>query len=1080
MIKQFSAGDITVRPFKTFKNWTVQSLDSSSVDRYGYSTYYTSFCETNAGQKITASFYPSSSIYYISANEPINPSGKYYRNIHSLTDAMFYNGGDQYKLFGVEKYGVDNTTGRKEVRKIHDKVYTLALNQTSYGEKVRPYSVKITDQSTVSQTYEIYDDGATNLYITGSHFSTYSKLGGVKNLMARPYYDTGSVKFYVTSSNGNITYLSMAQAIQYKNSGINVLHDENTVTWSFDDSYARNYFQPENEHFGETVSNWYKYLVVGSSMDLYSLSEARQGYAAIFKYDDSSDRHRLVKKFYCPFTQNSLAQEFTSDSSFLVSIENNNFLMVEQPLFSSSYLEDSFGYSVAVKDDSLAIGSPTGSVCVTTQTNLSGSTCESTGSYPGFVYVYHKNKGGEDHWGIVDVLTGNTNNDKFGFAVDIDSDLMVIGSPGISGSKGGAYVYRRKIYSTETGSCEYYTVTTGSSTGDYPYYVIGDYTWKQEAFITSSVISTGDNFGYSVAVDSGSLIIGTNKSGDGYAAIFTCSFYSASLNACPTASWKEFKILRRDNTYGDLDMQSSLYTVDVTSTAISSDGFGKAVDISVPNAIVGCIRDKAFIPYATYTGDANILGAAYIYENFYLCNTTSSYYKVLKTFGNREHTRNNNYFGSAVSLEGGIAAVSSWSDKVGRNVDYISGSFVLEDYDYESTSSEDPSGVLGRVTVYNYDDVSDAWVRGEELKRNKEKGCPANLYGYSVSVSSDFITVGAPVVNYATASATQSIYDTTTQIFSNFPGNYSGSVFVYPLSKYEKNPLIGNVFYKNGFFSLTNTSSNYSTILSGTGSRGFELNYQGSQTIYEHEYLVSIRPGEFNYSTNPTSLVKNPLIFDVNQDGIFDYQDVDLIMRYLQKKKFFEEFVFDDNGIVFEQDTLKDYSWWNNDILQLESEDVMLFESEQAAYYASSSFNAFTKTVFDYIENNLVATGLLDVDGNGKINTNDGYIISLYYFNTLTPEKLQEFLDNSSTRKYVKDIKEYLNAYCRADNNKVNPHFFDYQYSSSYDPTGSYLSPFITTIGLYQDNELVAIGKLGRPLKNLVDWPVNIVVRFDT
>ena len=75
---------------------------------------------------------------------------------------------------------------------------------------------------------------------------------------------------------------------------------------------------------------------------------------------------------------------------------------------------------------------------------------------------------------------------------------------------------------------------------------------------------------------------------------------------------------------------------------------------------------------------------------------------------------------------------------------------------------------------------------------------------------------------------------------------------------------------------------------------GFTLNYKGSHTIYEHEHLVSIRPGEFNYSTNPTSFVQTKLLFDVNQDGKFDFLDVDLIMRYLYKKKFFEEFVFDD------------------------------------------------------------------------------------------------------------------------------------------------------------------------------------------
>jgi hypothetical protein len=221
-------------------------------------------------------------------------------------------------------------------------------------------------------------------------------------------------------------------------------------------------------------------------------------------------------------------------------------------------------------------------------------------------------------------------------------------------------------------------------------------------------------------------------------------------------------------------------------------------------------------------------------------------------------------------------------------------------------------------------------------------------------------------------------------------------------------------------------------------------------------------------------------LFDVNQDGIFDFLDVDLIMRYLQKRKFFEEFVFDDNGLVLEQDTLNDYSWWNSDILQLESEDALLFENDEAAYLTSSSFNAFTKTAFDYIQENLVNTGLLDIDGDGKINLNDGNILSLYYFDRLVPERLDLLTSEDSTRKYVKEIKEYLNPYCRKDNVKVSPYFLEYQYSSSYDPTGSYLAPFITTIGLYQGNELVAVGKLGRPVKNLIDWPLNIVVRFDT
>ena len=59
--------------------------------------------------------------------------------------------------------------------------------------------------------------------------------------------------------------------------------------------------------------------------------------------------------------------------------------------------------------------------------------------------------------------------------------------------------------------------------------------------------------------------------------------------------------------------------------------------------------------------------------------------------------------------------------------------------------------------------------------------------------------------------------------------------------------------------------------------------------------------------------------------------------------------------------------------------------------------------------------------------------------------------------------------------------FDDYIVSSSVDQTGSYLAPFITTIGLYDDElNMVAVAKLPQPIKSLPDYPVNFIVRFDT
>jgi hypothetical protein len=59
--------------------------------------------------------------------------------------------------------------------------------------------------------------------------------------------------------------------------------------------------------------------------------------------------------------------------------------------------------------------------------------------------------------------------------------------------------------------------------------------------------------------------------------------------------------------------------------------------------------------------------------------------------------------------------------------------------------------------------------------------------------------------------------------------------------------------------------------------------------------------------------------------------------------------------------------------------------------------------------------------------------------------------------------------------------FDHYEYSSSIDPTGSFIAPYVTTIGLYDDNmDMVAVAKLATPIKSTPDLPVNFLVRIDT
>ena len=85
--------------------------------------------------------------------------------------------------------------------------------------------------------------------------------------------------------------------------------------------------------------------------------------------------------------------------------------------------------------------------------------------------------------------------------------------------------------------------------------------------------------------------------------------------------------------------------------------------------------------------------------------------------------------------------------------------------------------------------------------------------------------------------------------------------------------------------------------------------------------------------------------------------------------------------------------------------------------------------------------------------------------------------------KKIREVKDITRkaSYISTYDTEVSGSWDDYYESSSVDPTGSYLAPYITTIGLYdKDNNMVAVAKLPKPIKKLPDYDVNFIVRFDT
>lgn len=94
---------------------------------------------------------------------------------------------------------------------------------------------------------------------------------------------------------------------------------------------------------------------------------------------------------------------------------------------------------------------------------------------------------------------------------------------------------------------------------------------------------------------------------------------------------------------------------------------------------------------------------------------------------------------------------------------------------------------------------------------------------------------------------------------------------------------------------------------------------------------------------------------------------------------------------------------------------------------------------------------------------------------------------STSGVKYIKKLTTLDNGtqldyrYTSSINTSSFAGFEHIDLSGSLDVTGSFLAPFITTIGLYDDScDLVAVAKLPQPIKSEHDIPINFIVRFDT
>ena len=260
----------------------------------------------------------------------------------------------------------------------------------------------------------------------------------------------------------------------------------------------------------------------------------------------------------------------------------------ETKLTASDHTADTlFGRSLAMDGDTIVIGAP-----------LDDSNSINSGS----AYLYTKQTSGE--WRQTAKLTASDGaaDDYFGHTVAIDGDTIAVGVYRDNEETGSVYIYTKpptgwttttqtaKLTASDTAAGDRFGIsvaidddtiivgaylnshTTAYSGSAYVYTKDSTGGWRQTAKLTASDGESGDYFGYSVAVDGDTIIIGAGLDDDNPTKPDSGSAY---LYTKPPTGWT-----------------TTTQTAKLTaSDRAAGDGFGISVTINGDTVIVGAALD---------------------------------------------------------------------------------------------------------------------------------------------------------------------------------------------------------------------------------------------------------------------------------------------------------------------------------------------------------------------------------------------------------------------------------------------------------------------------------------------------------
>ncbi len=312
---------------------------------------------------------------------------------------------------------------------------------------------------------------------------------------------------------------------------------------------------------------------------------------------------------------------------------------------------DAFGGAVAIDGDTLVVGA-----------RYEDGIDDGNENNSGAAYVFVKSNGA---WVEQAYLRASnpSSGDQFGISVGISGDTIIVGShleDTDTGNSGAIYVYTRTMN-----------------------------VWSFQTMLKASNLGSNDFYGFSIAIDSGTIIVGAYKE-DGDDSSALNDYGAAHIFTGAGNSWS----LQTKLTAGNFEM---------------GDNFGYSVSISGNTAVIGAYKEDGIDD-----GNQDDSGAAYV---FVRSGTVWSQQAYLKASN--------------------VGAIDNFGVSVGVSGDTIVVGSFNEDGDGDST--------LGSGAAYVFTRTGTAWSENGILRAdNADMG---DLFGSSVSIDGNSIVVGAKFEN---------------------------------------------------------------------------------------------------------------------------------------------------------------------------------------------------------------------------------------------------------------------------------------------------------------------------------------------